>query len=232
MTNKSVPFLILLVLLISACSSSVTILETPSAASSATTPAAALASKTSTQSNLWKTVRDPRYGFGLAVPCWWLVSPIPADGLGGVMTIKNYDEAYFNTHSTKGFWNWPNGTLKLDVVVMEGVDPSKSAADAYQALMDTASEKIIAVQSQATGSHTATELTIANLNNTADQNTRIFVYRLTPDKIIVINPTPQNIIDTPEFQAMLSSLAMTPDEQVTLPTIVPAPALINTTCTQ
>ena len=41
-------------------------------------------------STAWKVVRDQRYEFGLAVPCWWLITPIPVDAIGGgVMTIRN-----------------------------------------------------------------------------------------------------------------------------------------------
>jgi hypothetical protein len=43
-------------------------------------------------------------------------------------------------------------------------------------------------------------------------------------------PVPQTIIDTPDFQALLSSIVLTPDEQITLPTITPAPALIDASC--
>jgi len=46
------------------------------------------------------------------------------------MTIYNYyNEACFNANSTKESWDWPNGTLKLDVIVMEGVDPANSDID-------------------------------------------------------------------------------------------------------
>ena len=184
----------------------------------------------SSTSTAWKTVRDPRYGFGLAVPCWWLVDPIPAEGSGGVMTIKNYDESYFNAHSTKGYWDWPNGTLKLDVVVMEGVDPAKSDADAYMQLVDPTTTGLVSAESGQFGAHSATVLTLSNLVNTNDPNTKMFVFRLAPDKLLMVAPIPQSIIDTPDFQAILASIVLTPDEQITLPMITPAPALIDAAC--
>ena len=183
-------------------------------------------------STAWKTVRDARYGFGLAVPCWWLVSPIPAEGFGGVMTIKNYDEAYFNANSNKGFWEWPNGALKLDVIVMEGVDPAKSDADAYMQFVDPTMTGLVSAEPIQINSHTATVATFSNLVNTNDPDTKMFIFRAAPDQLLIVSPIPQSIIDTPDFQAVLESITLTSDEQVTLPTITPAPALINASCAQ
>jgi hypothetical protein len=166
------------------------------------------------------------------VPCWWLVSPIPEEGFGGAMIIKNYDDAYFNANSNKGFWDWPNGTLKLDVVVMEGVDPAKSDADAYMEITDPTITRIVSAEQQQFGAHTTTVLTVANLVNTNDPDMRLFFYRPSPNILIMIVPVPQTIIDTPDFQALLSSIVLTPDEQITLPTLTPAPALIDASCAQ
>lgn len=184
-----------------------------------------------TASNLWKEVRDPRFGFGVALPCWWQVNPIPSGGIGGVMTVKNYDEAYFNTHSIKGFWEWPNGTLKIDFYITEGVDPTKSDADAYMALVDPTITGLTSSSLQQTGIHSATVLVLSNLVNRNDPDGKIFLYRLAPDKLLGVAPTPQSIIDTPDFQAILSSIVLSSDEQIALPTITPAPALINASCT-
>jgi hypothetical protein len=186
-----------------------------------------------TSSSAWKEVRDVRYGFGLAVPCWWLVSPIPAQGFGGVMTIANYDEAYFMANSQKGFWDWPNGTLKLDIVVMEDINPSLSDADAYMSLVDTSMQGLSAAEAQQTGEHTATVLTFTNLINANDPPVKVFVYRLAPDKLLSVNPIPQRIIDTPDFQAILSSIALNPQEQVVPPSNPPLEIpLINAACAQ
>jgi hypothetical protein len=178
----------------------------------------------------WKEIRDTRYGVGLAVPCWWLVDPIPAEGFGGVMTIKNYDEEYFTMHSNKGSWNWPNGTLKLDIVVMEGVDPAKSDADAYMQFVDPTMTGLVSAEPQQIGVNTVTVLTLANLVNTNDPNTQLFVYRFSPDTLLLVAPIPQTIVDTPDFQAILASIVLTSEEQVVFPTIIPASPLIPAFC--
>jgi hypothetical protein len=234
MNSKIFLFVILFVLLVSACA-----LQAPPVAPTiigteepmpevSETPA----SDESPTSNAWRAVRDERYGFGLAAPCWWLVSPIPAEGFGGAMTIKNYDEAYFNANSNRGFWDWPNGTLKLDVVVMEGIDPAKSDIEAYMGFTDPTMTGLVSAESHQFGVHTATVLTVSNLVNTNDPHAKWFIYRPAPGIIIIIVPTPQSIIDTPDFQALLASFVLTPGEQITLPTITHAPALIDASCAQ
>jgi hypothetical protein len=178
--------------------------------------------------SVWRAIRDPRLGFGFAVPCWWLTNPISEDNR--LQMVRNYDDAYFQANNTKGFWDWPNGALKLDIVLMEGMDPAKPDADAYMQFVDPTMSGLVSAEQQATGSHTTTVLTLSNLVNTADPNTKVFIFRLAPDKLFMVAPTPQNIIETPDFQAFLASTVLTQDEQITLPSITPAPALIDSSC--
>ena len=238
MKIKSLLFLLLATIITSACVPSVApTQELPEPIVTEELPSVQSETETAPQpeqpaSTAWKAIRDTRYGFGLAVPCWWLVSPIPAEGFGGVMTIKNFDEAYFNANSNKGFWEWPNGTLKLDVIVMEGVDPAKSDADAYMQFVDPTTTSLVSAEQQQVSAHTATVVTLSNLVNTNDPAAKLFIFRLAPDKLLMVAPIPQNIINTPDFQAILASITLTSDEQVILPTITPAPALINASCAQ
>jgi hypothetical protein len=181
-------------------------------------------------SSAWRAVRDPRYGFGLAVPCWWLITPMPEEGFGGVMTIKNFDEAYFNANSIKGFWDWQNGTLKIDVISVEGVDPAKSDVDAYMQFVDPTMTGLVSAESQQIGANSVTVVTLSNLVNTNDPNTQVFIFRLAPAILLMVVPVPQSIINTPDFQALLGSVVLKPDDQVELPNITPSPALIPSSC--
>lgn len=235
MKYKFLLLLLLVSLIVSACAPSVAPTETLEPIPTEEASAIPTQPEPAPQSELpvttaWKAVRDARYGFGLAVPCWWLVSPIPEQGFGGAMTITNYDEAYFMQHSNKGFWEWPNGTLKLDLIVMEGVDPAKSDAETYMGFVDSTMTGLVSTEQQQIGKHTVTVLTLSNLISTSDPHTRLFIHRLAPDKLLMVAPIPQTIIDTPDFQAVLASIVLQPDEQVALPTITPAPALINAPC--
>lgn len=232
MKNKSLVFLLLVVLLISACTPSKLVTEETSAPSVTEEP---ILDPIQTEvppdlpvASVWRPVRDPRFGFGFAIPCWWLTNPISEDN--GLYTIRNYDDAYFQANNTKGFWDWPNGTLKLDIVIMEGLDPAKSDADAYMQFVDPIMTGLVSAEQQSIDSHTATVLTLSNLVNTADPNTKVFIFRLAPDKLLMVVPIPQSIISTPDFQAFLASTVLAQDEQITLPIITPAPALIASSC--
>jgi len=191
------------------------------------TPAPTDVSSTSS----WRAVRDTRYGFGFVVPCWWLVRPIPADSVGGgLVSIANYDEAYYAAHSTKGFWDWPNGALKIEIIVMEGVDPSNSDADAYMGFVDPTMTSLISADPMELGSNTVTVATLANLINTNDPDIRIFIYRPAPSVILFVVPTPQSIINSTDFQALLNSIVLSADQEINLPAITPGPALIDASC--
>ena len=223
---------LIIIFLISGCSYDIHIVTPESSVKLAQASLETPPPEQAAASSLWKEVRDPRFGFGVALPCWWQVNPIPSEGIGGVMTVKNYDETYFNAHSTKSSWDWPNGALKIDFFITESVDPAKSAADAYMTSVDSTMTGLSSVNSQQTGTHTATVLVLSNLVNRNDPDAKVFLYRLAPDKLLGVAPTPQSIIDTPDFQAVLSSIVLSSDEQITLPTITPAPALIDSTCAQ
>lgn len=206
MKNKSILFLLFIALAIGACSPSVPPIKetpapivteesTPSPTQADSIPKSEVPGKTA-----WKAVRDQRYGFGLAVPCWWVFTPMPADAIGGgAMTMRNYDEAYFNANSSKGFWDWPNGALKLDVIVMEGVEPANSDSDGYLQFSDPTMESVISAESKQFGSHSGTIAILANLDNPNAPETKVYFFRLASDKLLMINSIPQSIFDTPDF---------------------------------
>jgi len=179
-------------------------------------------------STAWRAVRDTRYGFGFAIPCWWQTNPIESDG--ALYTVRNYDDAYFNANSNKGFWEWPNGTLKLDIVVFEGADPAKSDADAYIQIADPSMVGLVSEETRQFGSHIGTITVLANLDNPNAENATVVLFRLAPEKLLMVNPVPQIIIDTSDFQVLLSSFAMSMEEDITLPIITPSPALIDASC--
>lgn len=235
-------FVILTTLLISGCSPSQDAQPTLSPAEIETTalPTEAPVSVTladatlnQTPSALWKEVRDPRFGFGLAAPCWWLVTPVPDEGVGGIMSLKNFDEAYFNTNSTKGFWDWPNGALKLELLVVEEFDTALSNTDAFMTMIDPSMQGLVSTEEKQIGENTATVLVLANMVNSNDPGYTTFIYRLAPDKILSINLYPQSLVESPDFQALLASITLTSDKQIPLPQADPfAPPLISNSCTQ
>ena len=184
-----------------------------------------------TSSSLWMEVRDPRFGFGLAVPCWWLVTPTPDEGVGGIMTIKNFDETYFNANYTKGFWDWPNGSLKLELLVVEGIDPSLFNTDAYMTMVDPSMQGLVSSEERQIGQNTATVLVLKNMVNANDPDYTTFIYRLAAEKILSVNLYPQTLLGSPDIQALLASITLTPDRQTPLPQVDPQSVpLISNSC--
>jgi hypothetical protein len=78
----------------------------------------------------WIKLRDARYGYGLAVPCYWTVYPTPPQGNYAAMSMRSYDDAYFMAHSEKGGWiggKRPEGAVSMDMVVIEGIKPTRGS---------------------------------------------------------------------------------------------------------
>lgn len=178
----------------------------------------------------WVELRDQRYGFALAAPCWWVVSPIPAEGLGGVMTLRNYDDAFFMNNSTKGWWtagDWPEGVMKLDLVVWEGFDPALSTLEAYRTSFDSSTSELVSVKEVRIGEKEALLVEMRNLVNTADPNSRLYLFRPQDDLLLMVSAAPDRALDSSDVQAILGSLALTASQTVALPQLAPSPAIIS-----
>ncbi len=177
----------------------------------------------------WVEYRDPKYGFGLAIPCWWPYSPIPTQGIGGTMTIHSYDEAYFLANSTKGWWtggDWPEGASKLDITVWQDFDPSLTTLEAFNTTFDPTSSEIASMHEVRIGENDALLVEMRNLVNTSDPNSRLYIFRPADDTLLMVSAAPDRALDSSDVQAMLASLSLSPDQPVNLPRVAPAPAII------
>jgi len=177
----------------------------------------------------WVEFRDPKYGFGLAIPCWWPYSPIPTQGIGGTMTIHSYDEAFFLANSTKGWWtggDWPEGASKLDITVWQDFDPSLTTLEAFNTTFDPASSEIASSNEVRIGENEALLLEMRNLVNTSDPNSHLYVFRPADDTMLMVSAAPDRALDSSDVQAMLNSLSLSPEQSVILPLLAPSPAII------
>ena len=193
------------------------------------------ATETSSVSTLWVGYRDERYGIGLAFPCWWAFNPMPTEGYGGAMTLRSFDEEYFRAHSTKGNWNGdipPEGVFALDVGVFEGFDPALSIVDSWNTVTDPTMSLIIAAEEQVIGQNTATVIQLQNVNNSSEPPFTMYLYRLAPDKILFVSPLFQDRLAANDIQGVLTSLSLSPNVPIQVPTVAPHEPLIPAACTE
>lgn len=177
----------------------------------------------------WVEFRDQAHGFGLAVPCWWVISPIPPGAASGTLTLRSYDDDYFMANSAKGWWtsgDWPEGAVKLDLTVWQDFDPSLGTLEAFRTTFDPSTSEIAAAQEVQVAGNQAWLVEMRNLVNTADANSRLYVYRPTSGSLLMVSAAPDRALDSSDVQAMLGSLSLSPDQALLLPTVAPSPAII------
>ena len=181
----------------------------------------------------WVTYRDPRYGIGLAYPCWWAFDPMPAEGYGGAINLRSFDEEYFRAHSTKGNWNNsapPEGVFALDIAVFEDIDPALSTVDAWLTFTDPDMSAIASAEERVIGQNTATVIQMLNMNNSSDPPFTFYLYPLAPDKLLMVNPIFQDRLDANDIQGILTSLSLNPDQAIVVPAFAPHEPLIAAAC--
>jgi len=181
----------------------------------------------------WVTYRDPRYGIGLAYPCWWAFTPMPAEGYGSAISLRSFDEEYFRAHSTKGNWNGampPEGVFALDIAVFENIDPALSTVDAWLTFTDPDMSAIASAEERVIGQNTATVIQMLNMNNSSDPPATLYLYRLAPDKLLMVNPLFQDRLDSNDVQGILNSISLSPDQPINVPAYAPNEPLIPAAC--
>ena len=163
--------------------------------------------------NSWIEYRDTRFGIGLAYPCWWKLTPMPADGMGGFIGLRSFDEAYALSHTIKGSWQngiAPEGVFAIDIVITEQIDPTKSNEEAWNGMLDPTMSSIVASEEITIGQNQATRIEIKNMVNSNDPNATVYLFRLAPDKIMLVSVLQQDRLDSPDIQGILTSLSIDP----------------------
>ncbi len=145
----------------------------------------------------WAEYRDPRFGIGLAYPCWWVMYPMPAEGIGGTISLRSFDEDYFRANSVKGQWKdgiVPEGVFAVDLGVFEGIDPAASNAEAYP--RDPETSAIVSSEDKLIGQNQATIIQLQNLVNSNDPLFTAILFRLAPDKLMIFVTQQQDRLDS------------------------------------
>ena len=182
---------------------------------------------------LWTGYRDDRFGIGLAFPCWWVFTPMPAVGNGSAMYLRSFDEEYVRAHSTKGNWNGtpPEGVFALDIGVFEDIDPALSTVEAWNTLTDPTMSEITSADERLIGQNQATVVQMRNVDNASGTISTLYLYRLAPDKVLMITPLFQDRLEASDIQEILKSLAL-PGQPIQVPTVAPHEPLIPAACTK
>lgn len=180
------------------------------------------------ETSLWREVRDPGTGFGFALPCWWVTYMPSADALTYAITVASYDENYFRANSVKGQWlggKPPNGAYKLDFFVDTQIDANLSDEAAVRQELTSDLDAVDLVQERPVGNHSALLAVQSNRDNPTATGT-VYAFRLSPTSMLMVSAISDSDLTDPIIQAILYSLALSPEEPVQLPTIDPGPALI------
>jgi len=174
-------------------------------------------------SPLWVEYWDPRYGYGLALPCFWNIYPTQADAFSGGPSIRSYDSYFFLANSVRSQWvnsEWPQGAVKFDLYVSEDVDPSLSLIDA--ARQELAKQEFIvqSIEEVTIGSNTAA-LAVRGGQDDPSIPDKTYVFRLSPSSMLFFYVNPRAMLDSPEVQAIITSLAVSNAEKISMPVIPP-----------
>ena len=156
---------------------------------------------------------------------------MPADGTAATLGLRSFDEAYFRAHSVKGQWKDgipPEGVFTADLVVFEGIDPAKPNADAYP--IDSATTAIASSEDKFIGLNLATVIQLKDLVNSNAPLFTVILFRLAPDKLLAFVTQQQDRLDSVDLQGILTSLSLSPDQPITVPTVAPHPPLIPAAC--
>lgn len=170
----------------------------------------------------WKEYRDARFGYGLALPCFWSYYPTPPEGNFAAMTARNFSEEFYQAHSVRGEWvdgNWPEGTMALNVIAIEGIDPSLTMEEAIAYIYENYSSEqaVNSIEPVRYGDHNGVLVTVTD--GLAGGGTHRLVYfPLSPDTLLSVVFMPDSALEHPDAQAILASLATAVDEPVELPT--------------
>jgi hypothetical protein len=162
--------------------------------------------------------RDPKFGYGLALPCFWVIYP----GVGRP-SIMSYDEAFLRAHSVRGHWlnnEWPEGAVKIDVVVFDDIDPSLSLAEVAFQRLTNERQYVHSTEEVTVGAHPAV---LAEMRDSQDASVSYILplFRLSPDRILFFSVMPRRALTSPDVQAIIASLALSPEQGIAMPSTAP-----------
>jgi hypothetical protein len=172
----------------------------------------------------WVEGEDPRTGVRFAVPCFWEYD-IPQDEAGslGSFSLRNYSYAYAESFP-RGEGVFEAGGMKMDVLYFNyvdwGVPVGSTPRDLVLSLYDEDN----------------TETTLSIIEDRVYKNQPVlrvvtesifgsgvsYWYDLSPETVLVFGLAPLEADGSDDMQAILNSVALTPDVDVQMPQFPPA----------
>jgi hypothetical protein len=182
-------------------------------------------SPTSEWSQYWVEVQDPYHDLRFAMPCFWLSQFPPEDYRGdGAFSypVKNYPEDYV--------FNFPRsvippeaGAIKIDMnfmsVTMSNLPPGTSQIDFVNALFSFDSEtRLVSTQEAEINGQQALFVTTESIFGQGN-----FYLLTATDELFLAFGTASELMDHPDVQGILNSIALSSHVPVRIPEHKPAP---------
>ena len=178
-------------------------------------------------SGYWKEVADNRTGLRFAIPCFWVADLPPQQnnfaGLGSY-SVNNFTQDFVTSLGPKQSETiWQIGGKKFDLSYLTlnefSLSPNASLEELAYAIINPDSEHGI----ESTKSVEVNGRQALRVNSWSTFGTGSFyLVPFTNDLIIMFAPFPGDVVDHPDVQAILQSMALDPGAQVQLPTQKPA----------
>jgi hypothetical protein len=174
----------------------------------------------------WVQYRDARYGYGLALPCYWVITPTPAEGSFAVMSARSFTDEFRAAHSERGVWTndtWPAGAMKLDVLMVEDLDPALNLPDTVRHFytLYAGGQEIRTIEDIPLGRGSAVRVTVSD-GLQGEETLRIIYVLLRPGTLLSLIFVPGAAFDSPDAQAILNSISLVKDQPVAYPSVEPA----------
>lgn len=194
----------------------------PSEPPTATSPAVSEPLTGEAASTLWAEYRHPEYGFGFAMPCFWL---------SDFSTLRSYDDLFAMDNSIRGQWadgQAPQGVIKIDVGVWDyanyGIEPGTSLEEALPVLRDESNQPLLSLEPVTVGAHDGWFMQTGDFANSWDDEEvhKTYLFQLSPERWLLFSVLPVGQLDHPDVQAMLDSLVLSPDQEIVRPAFDPA----------
>jgi murein DD-endopeptidase MepM/ murein hydrolase activator NlpD len=178
----------------------------------------------------WKEYRDSRFGYGVMIPAQWQVKAPPAAGQAATMNIMNYSGAQIIEKGLPDA-DWPEGTLKIDVVVIEDIVSGTQFSDVVQNYFLNPPYVLASItQNAKIGTSDAYTILFANTTDSTKSIKALGTW-FSGNKIIAIFLSPERAWSYPGVQEIIGSMALSQSTKTLLPSVsglkAQDPRLIN-----